>query len=211
MKVKRLLPVLAELLGPSFLRLLYVTLRIRVISTVPDLKLRNILLVFWHGKMLVPLKIHQGTEIYMMISEHKDGELITNIIRKFGIKAIRGSSTRGAKKAYIGMLRKLKDGKHGGITPDGPKGPRHEVKPGAVRLSLDGQTEMLLINWHCERKWQFKSWDKFEVPKPFAKVYVSYLRMPVITKTENIEEVARQVQIEMHALEEACKNAAQSA
>ena len=110
-----------------------------------------------------------------MISEHRDGEAITRTVQYLGINSLRGSSTRGGVKALIGAIKELKAGNDIAITPDGPKGPRHSVADGIVLIAQKTNTKILFLNVKVDNYWQFKSWDKFVIPKPFSKIdfYIS--------------------------------------
>ena len=129
---------------------------------------------FWHGELLMQpynyKKIKPNGKVSAMISEHKDGEAITRTVEYLGIDSIRGSSTRGGAKALIGAIKELKAGDDIAITPDGPKGPRHSVADGIVAISQKTNARILIFNCRASKYWQFNSWDKFIVPKPFGKL-----------------------------------------
>ena len=86
---------------------------------------RAVVMVLWHGEMLPLLYYHRNRGIAVLVSEHGDGEIIARILRDFGFRLIRGSTSRGAARALIAVDRELRDGVDVGITPDGPRGPRH--------------------------------------------------------------------------------------
>ncbi len=115
-------------------------------------------------------KIKPKGKVSAMISEHKDGEAITRTVEYLGIDSIRGSSTRGGAKALIGAIKELKAGDDIAITPDGPRGPRHSVADGIVAISQKTNARILIFNCKPTKYWQFNSWDKFIVPKPFGKL-----------------------------------------
>jgi lysophospholipid acyltransferase (LPLAT)-like uncharacterized protein len=112
-------------------------------------------LVLWHGQMLMCIKAH-ARPIAVMISEHRDGEIIARVLKLVGHSAVRGSSSRGGARALLEGARVLAQGTDVAITPDGPRGPRHSFAPTA------------------DRAWRLRSWDGFEIPKPFARVTVVY-------------------------------------
>ena len=125
----------------------------------------------WHGRLLITACILRFHNIHVMVSDHDDGELITRIVERMGFTAIRGSSTRGGVKAALGSVDAIRDGKIGGMLPDGPTGPRHKAKLGTVWLAREAGAVIVPVSGSCDRGWQFfKSWDRFLVPKPFAKV-----------------------------------------
>jgi hypothetical protein len=132
------------------------------------------IVAFWHGELLMQpfnyKRIKPKGKVSAMISEHKDGEAITRTVEYLGIDSIRGSSTRGGAKALIGAIKELKAGYDIAITPDGPKGPRHSVADGIVAISQKTNARILIFNCRPTKYWQFNSWDKFIVPKPFGKL-----------------------------------------
>lgn len=102
-----------------------------------------------------------------MISEHRDGEMIAQVTHHMGFGAVRGSTTRGGTKALKALYRILK--KHdGAITPDGPRGPGFKVQGGVIITAQLSGCPILPITSSAYPRWQFKSWDRFIVPKPFS-------------------------------------------
>ena len=130
-----LLPALAH----AVVRLLWRTLRIHRVHAerVEALETvgQNFILAFWHGRQLMVPLSYNGRGIYAMISEHRDGELIHRVLRRFGIGAVRGSSTRGAAKALRQLVRLGRAGYDLAMTPDGPRGPRCVTQPGIIELA----------------------------------------------------------------------------
>ncbi len=127
--------------------------------------------VFWHNRQ-VPLIAPYRTArvpVKALISRHGDGEIIARVIRKFGIGTVRGSSTRGGVVALRRMVRESRDA-HLCITPDGPLGPRYRFQGGAVLLASLSRRPIIGLTWSADRAWQFSSWDRFLLPKPFARI-----------------------------------------
>ncbi len=164
-------------LGTWLLHLLGATWRVRVYGRQALLD-RNasdprVVVTLWHGQMLPIVWAHrQPTAV--MISEHRDGEVIARIIGQLGFSAIRGSTSRGGARALLEAVQVLKSGTDIAITPDGPRGPRHSFAPGALLLGFRAGASLIPIVAHVDRKWQLKSWDGFEIPKPFARVTIVY-------------------------------------
>ncbi len=117
-------------------------------------------------------KLKPSGKISAMISQHKDGEAITRTVEYLGINSIRGSSSRGgAAKVLISAIKEIKGGGNDvAITPDGPRGPRHSVADGVVAISQKTNAKILVFNCKPTKYWQFNSWDKFILPKPFGKL-----------------------------------------
>ena len=143
----------------------------RFSNEIPDTPFVALL---WHGELLMaPFAFRKAapkTRVNVMISDHFDGELIARTIGRFGAGTIRGSSRKGAVKALIAALKKVKEGESVCITPDGPKGPRHSVSDGAVVIAQKANIPVLIFNFRPSRFWQAGSWDRFVIPKPFGTI-----------------------------------------
>lgn len=138
----------------------------------------------------------------VIISDHKDGEIITQIISKFGIGAIRGSSSKGGARALINAFKEIRNGVDVIITPDGPRGPKHSVADGAVIIAQKQHLEIYALNYEASKFWQFKSWDEMILPKPFSTIYYS-LSKPF--SVENLELDAAKEKIKNELLKLAGK------
>lgn len=136
----------------------------------------SFIICLWHGRMLLPIYVHRNQGIHTLVSLHRDGEMLAHSLQKLGYKAIRGSSSRGGRKAFYEMVSVLKHGKVGAIIPDGPKGPPQILKSGILRIAQQARAYILPITFSSSRKIQFKSWDKFTLMLPFSKSIVMYGR-----------------------------------
>jgi lysophospholipid acyltransferase (LPLAT)-like uncharacterized protein len=134
---------------------------------------RSVIFAFWHGQML-PLVVEHQRPSYMLISDHRDGEIITQIVKRFGVRTIRGSSSRGAARALLQLARTLQEGGDVGITPDGPRGPRHSFAPGTLLLAQRTGAPIIMLSAFASDAWRLNTWDQFEIPKPFARVTIVY-------------------------------------
>ena len=164
--------------GTAAIRLLAMTWRMRVEN---DAELnaaraanRRVIYTLWHGELLPLLWHHRGRRIAVVISEHRDGEIIAQIAERLGYTTVRGSSSRGGSRALIGLMRAVESGRDGAVTPDGPRGPAHVFAPGAAIASQRTGVPLLPVRASASRAWRLKSWDRFLVPKPFAVVRVVY-------------------------------------
>ncbi len=110
----------------------------------------------------------------VLISEHRDGELVARAAQSLGYGLIRGSSTHGAERALISLVRELQSGHEVAITPDGPRGPSRTFAPGALIAAQRSDTFILPVAASADRAWRLRSWDRFMIPKPFAHVTVAY-------------------------------------
>ena len=115
---------------------------------------------------------YRNQQIHVLASEHKDGELIGQVIRRLGFGHVRGSSTRGGARAIRELVGKLEEGFDLGLTVDGPRGPRCRVKPGTLEISKLSGVPVVPAAVSSKSHWVFRSWDAFEFPKPFTKVSI---------------------------------------
>ena len=135
----------------------------------------------WHETILMSVWHHRDRDVHVMISASRDGELITTVGKFFGYTAVRGSSSKGGKEATREMVDHLKAGKRCAITPDGPRGPRREMKMGAVQIARLSGCPVVPYGFAAENCWRLKSWDQFIIPKPFSRavfVYGEPIRIP---------------------------------
>lgn len=169
---------LTLLAGGSVIRALAVTWRYRTVDDEAVRRLRSektpILFALWHGQMLPLLWYHRDQGVAVLVSEHRDGEVIAQILQQMGYGLLRGSTSRGAGRALIGLVRALKDGNDVAITPDGPRGPRHKFAPGAVVAAHRSGAPIVPAVAHVDRFWKLSTWDGFIVPKPFARITIAY-------------------------------------
>jgi len=154
-----------------------------------------VIFVFWHGQLLPLVHIHRGEGIVVLVSEHTDGEYITQIIERKGFGTVRGSSTRGATAGLRSLVREARAGRDLALTPDGPQGPSGEFKPGALHVAQLTGLPVVPLVVGASRGWRLKSWDGFLVPKPFSTVEVEYLPPRFVPRE------ATRVEIEAMALE----------
>jgi lysophospholipid acyltransferase (LPLAT)-like uncharacterized protein len=164
-----------------------------------------ILFLVWHGRMLIPLFAHRNQKIVAMVSEHGDGEIIAQTAQRLGFRTVRGSSTRGGQKAFRDMLKHLKHGEHCTILPDGPQGPRYEVKMGAIMLAQRSGALILPLTFSAAKPIIFNSWDRFMIWKPFSKVLLLYgapIQIPRNIKPDELEDHRLFVERAMQRLHE---------
>jgi lysophospholipid acyltransferase (LPLAT)-like uncharacterized protein len=132
--------------------------------------------LLWHEVLLPLLWHHRRQDIAIVVSENRDGQYLADFARVLGYRAVRGSSSRGAARALLGAVRELQGGRSVAFTPDGPRGPRRELKPGVVAAAQRGGGVIVPIHARTDRAWRLDSWDRFLIPKPGARVTVSYGR-----------------------------------
>jgi lysophospholipid acyltransferase (LPLAT)-like uncharacterized protein len=132
--------------------------------------------LLWHEVLLPLLWHHRGQSIAIVVSANRDGQYLADFALALGYRAVRGSSSRGAARALLGAVRELQSGRAVAFTPDGPRGPRRELKPGVVAAAQRGGGIIVPIHAQADRGWRLDSWDRFLIPQPAARVTVSYGR-----------------------------------
>ena len=132
--------------------------------------------LLWHEVLLPLLWHHRRQGIVIIVSENRDGQYLADFARALGYGAVRGSSSKGAARALLGAVRELQAGRSVAFPPDGPRGPRRELKPGVVAAAQRGGAVIVPIHARADRAWRLDSWDRFLIPKPGARVTVSYGR-----------------------------------
>lgn len=126
-------------------------------------------LAFWHNCIFPAIYAWRDLNIRVMSSDSFDGEWTGRIIRKFGFVKVRGSSSRGAVRALLGMRREIEQGWSVAFTIDGPRGPRYVAKPGPVLLARATGAPMVAFHIALEGPWVLKTWDRCMLPKPFSR------------------------------------------
>jgi hypothetical protein len=152
----------------------------------------NYIGALWHNRLLVfPLILRRffpQRHGAALISASRDGDLLADAVRRFGYDVVRGSSSRLGASAILQLTQVLAAGGDVVITPDGPRGPAYELGPGIIFLAQKSGVPVLPINLEYSRCWRLGSWDRFIVPRPFAKVRVLINRPHNIKSTTTPEE-----------------------
>ena len=128
------------------------------------------IMAFWHGRILSATYFFRRRGIVVITSENFGGEWIAGIIERFGYGTARGSTTRGGLKALLQLVREMEAGKPAGFTVDGPRGPARVAQPGAVWLAKATGNPVVPFHVEADRHWTAGSWDRTQIPKPFATV-----------------------------------------
>ncbi len=169
----------AGVLGSGIAGALFMTTRLRRVGAEHFTRFRDagqpLIFVSWHGQLLPLIHYHRHEGIVVLVSEHEDGEYLTRVVERNGFETVRGSSSAGGTKGLKGLVRAARAGKDLALTPDGPRGPRGEFKPGALVAAQMTGLPVIPIAVHSSSGWEFKSWDAFMVPRPFSLVTIEYL------------------------------------
>lgn len=165
-------------LGGGLLRTVLATTRVERIGAEPCDALRaegrRLIYVLWHGRLLPLSYHHRHWNLVTLISASADGEYIARVVRRWGYEVVRGSSSRGGSEALRQLVRHCRAGRSLAITPDGPRGPRQTMKPGPILVAQLTGAALLPIAAGTDRAWWFEGWDRFLVPKPFARIRIVY-------------------------------------
>ncbi len=167
-------------LAAGLIRFVWLTSRWRTVGvSAPEAFWDNnqpFILAFWHGRlMMMPYCWRRGRGMHMLISQHRDGELIARTIAHFGLDAVRGSSAKAGKQdkggggALRAMVRQLANGEYVGVTPDGPRGPRQRAGGGVISMARLSGAPIIPVSFAATRRIHAKSWDRFLIALPFAR------------------------------------------
>jgi hypothetical protein len=204
--VRRLLCWLAA----QYIRFVYVTGRWRVIGgDVPQAfwdQGRPFILAFWHGRILMmPYCWRRRQPINMLISQHRDGQIIARTVSHFGIETIVGSSSKGGSAALRAMLQSLKSGTCIGITPDGPRGPRMRASDGIAQVAKLSGHPVIPCSFSTRRRRLLSSWDRFSLALPFSEglfVWGTPIEVPGNAKAAELREARDAIEASLIAITE---------
>jgi lysophospholipid acyltransferase (LPLAT)-like uncharacterized protein len=127
--------------------------------------------IFWHEYILFPIFLRGHCNLSMLLSRHRDAEILSHVAHHLGFDFVRGSTNRGGVAALRQLLDKSRK-MHLTITPDGPRGPRRHLAPGAVYLASKLGMPLVALGFGYELPWRVRSWDRFAVPRPFSRARV---------------------------------------
>ncbi len=154
----------------------------------------HVIIPFWHDQLFMMIKGYHGPGVKILISASKDGELISRAMQYFGQDSVRGSSNRGGRAAFRHMLEIARQPFDLVITPDGPKGPRHQVKDGLIQLARLSGRPVVPMAFACSSGHRFKSWDRFLFPYPWATGVYRFGDPQYFHKGESIDEFRIRIQ-----------------
>ena len=164
---------------------------------------RPVVFTLWHGRLLPCTYHHRHQGVVTLISQHRDGEYINRVVRKWGYTAVRGSSSRGGLDALRELVRHLKNGRSLAITPDGPRGPREKLKPGPLLAAQLAGAPVIPVASGASRASYFGGWDRFMIPHPFARLQIAYgepVYVPRRADEAQLQSVAEEVEARLGVL-----------
>jgi lysophospholipid acyltransferase (LPLAT)-like uncharacterized protein len=150
---------------------------------------RPVIFCLWHCELLCHMWNFRELGIVVLISEHGDGEIASRAAESMGYRTIRGSSRRGAERALLSLAREVEGGAHVAVTPDGPRGPAESFAPGALIAAQRSGAPIVLLRAVADRAWRLKSWDRFIIPKPFARLTI-YVSEPLFVHAASLRAAA---------------------
>jgi lysophospholipid acyltransferase (LPLAT)-like uncharacterized protein len=165
---------------------------------------RQPIMAFWHGRILPATYYFRRRGIVVITSENFDGEWIAGIIERFGYGTARGSTSRGGLKALLQLKRELAAGHPAGFTLDGPRGPARVAQPGAVWLARTTGCPLLPFHLEASRHWTLRSWDRTQIPRPFATVSIAMgepFSVPGDADDAGLESCRRDLEVRLARLE----------
>ena len=177
MKLRWAEPI-ATRIGSVLVRALAATWRYRVAGEEHVRALREMrrpfVFVLWHSRILPLLYRHRGEDVVMLISRHRDGGYLADLGTRWGYRSVRGSTQRGGEVGLLGIVRALEGGAVVAVTPDGPRGPAERVQPGAIAAAQHAGVPIVAVGARVASAWYLGSWDRMCIPKPFARIDVTY-------------------------------------
>jgi len=212
--MKKILKAAARTLGPPLaawaIRLIRLSMRLEYVNDGPCREfLReggNIILAFWHGQLLMmPYSYFGSSGVTILVSQHSDGEPIARTVKRFGIRSVRGSTTRGWFGGFKAMLKTAHSGGDLAITPDGPRGPARVAQTGVIQLASKTGLPIVPVAFAAEKKKNFKSWDSFMVPHLFSRgalVYGDLVFIPKRLGAKGTEEARADLEKTLNTLTE---------
>lgn len=179
------------------------TWRVTVADEMQGVK-APVIFALWHNRLALCMVAYErfakerfpGAGLAAMISASKDGSLLAQTLRYFDVTPVRGSSSRRGRQALLEMTRLLQSGMTAAITPDGPKGPRYKAQAGVIALSQVSGAPIVPVTMRTDRVWKLRSWDQFQIPKPFARCRIEF-QAPMIVRREAGEEERERLRVEL--------------
>ena len=185
------------------LKALSITWRLRLVNDVEAVR-GPVIFCIWHNRLALCMRAYYdfGTSrwpapgLAALISASKDGALLSRVLRYFNVAPVRGSSSRRGRQALLELTTHIEEGYNAAITPDGPKGPKYKVQEGIIALAqLTGAT-IIPVSAKVSSKWMLKSWDAFQIPKPFAACEIR-LNTPMRVPREATDEERENLRAEL--------------
>ena len=166
---------------------------------------------FWHNRLFYLayyyVKKSRGHKATMLVSLSRDGDYGVSLVRRLKQDVVRGSTSRGGRRAVAELVRRIADGKNVAITPDGPRGPAFKVNEGTIKLAQITGARIIPVSFDASRKRRLKSWDQFVMVRPFGRVHVAFgepIEIPRKITTTDRERYGKQLEESLYQLDRIC-------
>ena len=166
---------------------------------------RPLIASFWHACIIPATYMCRNLGVRVMSSNSYDGEYMGRIIHKLGFVAVKGSSSRNAVRALLGLRRALDEGWTVAFSLDGPRGPRYKVKPGPVALARSAGVPMTMFHMAVDRAWVLNTWDRLIIPMPFSRVLMRFgklIEVPRSASDSDLERCTEELQASLDRVRE---------
>lgn len=166
------------------------------------------LIAFWHDRLVMMPVAYRGPGMCILNSPSRDGEIATRAVARWGIRAVRGSASRGGARGFLALVHAYRRGSDLALVPDGPRGPRHVAKPGVIHVARATGASLFPVSYAASRAWRLGSWDRMLVPRPFARVCFVVgepMHVPRDTDDETIEVLRQELERRLLAATEAAE------
>ncbi len=181
-------------LAAMVIRLLQLTWRVRVRGPAPDTA-KPVVACFWHGEQAGMFAHPRTRPVVVLASLSKDGALQSRILRRLGFVVVRGSSSRRGAAGLKGVVDAMRQGADAAFAVDGPRGPLHQVKTGAILAAQQTGAILMPVTIRASRAWVFnRAWDRYALPKPFAEVVIARHK-PILANSDSVDAVRERLQI----------------
>lgn len=208
---KKIGPAIVPSIGPWLLRRLGSTWRLRVEGEPPTDAEKNggaVLYCFWHGDLLIPMYAYRGAGTVVLVSGHRDGQMLQKVLDRLGFATVVGSITRGGAMALRGLLSSAKKGMRLCVPPDGPKGPACKAKKGVLYLASRAGLPVVPAGVAASSSWRATSWDRMIIPRPFSKVVLfrgKALQVPRDADGEDLDRWAERLELAINEARESAR------
>jgi lysophospholipid acyltransferase (LPLAT)-like uncharacterized protein len=191
----RLLLAVAPRLGHAYIRLLGATMRLdyrgREVLELARSEAGHYILAFWHSRFVMMPYAYPDRRLVVLVSQHRDARLLARILERFGLEVAYGSSTARGARALRELVQRLREGRDGGIAPDGPRGPRRRVKPGVLAAARLSGLPIVPVGFSACPARRLRSWDRTLVPRPFSRGLFVYGAPFRVSRQADAAELAR--------------------
>ena len=195
-------------LGALYIRIVHATGNWQVIGGEAALEFwkkgKPFILVFWHGRLLMmPYSWRHGQRIHLLISQHRDGQMLAHFVKPYGFETITGSTSKGGAAALRKLVKVLREGDCVGITPDGPRGPRMRVSEGIISLARLTGVPILPATYSVARGKVLGSWDRFLLAAPFSRGVIIWGSPVYVNRdsgSESLEKLRQELEKQMNKI-----------